>query len=184
MAMDWDNDMRRLWEHATTEVGWGIWRVRDTGDAPVEITLTRHGQPVLLTVPSLWAVTTLEGRPVALTGSRAVADLLATVPDLMDPALRPDGSGTHPGTASGDRAFERGWGEGHAVGQAEAFDEATEIVSSLLDALGQIPDPEVQGAVAKARIEWDAVTDDWPAHEGHGDEADLADAPDPARPVC
>ncbi len=183
MSMNWEDEMQQLWTRAASEVGWGIWRVRDTGDEPVEIP-TPHGQPVLVSVPSLNAVVTLDGQVIALTPSSAVAGLLAAVPDLLVPSYRPDGGGVQTGAATPAAAHEKGWVDGFEVGQGEAYDDVNTIVSDLLAKLGQIPDPEVQGAVAAARLDWDATTDDWPNHEGHGDDADMPDAPDPARPVC
>jgi hypothetical protein len=187
--MEWEEDMQRLWTAATTQIGWGVWKTFHTAPDPVTVP-TPHGQPVVLSVPGLHAVTTLDGRLVALTPTRAVADLLVTVPDLLDPPLRPDGALTQIGTSTPEGAHEAGWKDGYAVGQAEAYEDAKDVINELLTRLNAVAGTDAKTEVAKVRAEWsDSVgewLDEWPTHEGQGDAEDITDAgggSDP-RPVC
>jgi len=169
--MQWTTDLTRLWQNVTGSIGWGIWQHKHTLSDPVEVPLTADGGGTL-SMAGWYAVTTLDGRMVALCTSPTVAELLTSVPDLMEPCLRP-GSKYDPATVgvpNSSDAHEAGWQHGHEVGEAEAYDEARQIVSELIDTLSVINDPAVQGAVEKARTCWNELTEDWPTHEGEADK--------------
>ena len=180
---EWTKDMRALWHRVTGALGWGIWQHHDTGTKPVEAPLTASGDGTL-SIPGWHAVTTLEGRLVALTTSADAAALLAAVPDLLEPCLRPAGADAVEGAGLPlpSDAHEAGWKDGYAVGEAEAYGEARRVVEALLGALAAIPDPEVQGAVAAAREAWDDEVEEWPAHDGEADPFNAG--PGDPRPVC
>ena len=189
---DWSHDMTRLWHRATGATGWGIWTHEDTFTCPVSVPLPFRTVPsrqnpettMVVSIPGWHAVRTLTGRLVALTPSVDVAAIVANVPELMEPTLRPASAPGTLGVPTGAQAHEHGWTAGHAVGEAEAFDEANAIVNDLLNALGQIPDPTVQGAVAQARKDWASATADWPDHEGEADHDHPNEEPGDPRPVC
>ena len=169
--MKWTTDLTRLWHRVTGTVGWGIWRHQHTLTSPVEAPLS-EGLTGTLSMPGWHAVTTLDNRLVALCPDAAVAELLASVPDLMEPCLRPAGTKYDPATVgipNPSDAHEAGWQSGHEVGEAEAYDEAHRSVAELLSALESIPDSNVVAAVSLARRQWSELTEDWPTHGGEAD---------------
>lgn len=158
----WIKDMQALWQRTTRAVGWGIWLARDTVTHPVEAPLTASGVGTL-SMPGWHAVTTLNGRLVALTASPDVAAMVAAIPDLLEPTLRPSGAeATGPGIPDPAASYETGVMHGYETGEADAYRDATAAMDALLGALAAINDPEVQGAVEAARISWREETSHWP----------------------
>ena len=104
----WADSIRRLWDGATAAHGWGLWECAADPDG------------------TGWRIVTLSGDVVA-SGIRdeRTARLLAAVPDLCEPSLRPVDCGpTGVGVAEG-------WGtvvaQAHADGVTEGWEAALDL---------------------------------------------------------
>ncbi len=116
----WADDIRRWWDGATAAHGWGVWEIAAQPDG------------------TGWRIVTLSGDVVA-SGVRdeRTARLLAAVPDLCEPSLRPvdidpGGVGVLPvafdaaivdaAADAEDRGYDEGWEEGVGEGYRRALD--------------------------------------------------------------
>lgn len=105
---DWAGDVRRLWDRACGAHGWGLWTV----------TPDPQGRG--------WAVSSAAGSTVAVASDESTARLIAALPDLCEPSLRPvhvdpGGAGLLP--ASLDAIVSAARDEGYDEGYDEARDD-------------------------------------------------------------
>lgn len=160
---EWKRNLTALWNRATTAVGgWGLWRV-DPHEASYNVVSHR-------------------GTVVAVTAHKDVADLIASLPDLLEPSLRP-GNGTSIGISDPDMAHEQGWQEGYDVGTAEAYADADTLVREMLDYFSRMTDADIQAVVKAATEHWTEITEGLPTHEGEADPYHPGGGDGP-RPVC
>jgi hypothetical protein len=105
---DWAGDIRRLWDRACGAHGWGLWAAVPD----------HQGRG--------WTVFSAAGSAVAVTSDEPTARLIASLPDLCEPSLRPvhtdpGGAGLLP--ASLDAVVSAARDEGYDEGYDEARDD-------------------------------------------------------------
>ena len=106
---EWRRDVERAHKAArrAADLAYGPWKVVEVSNAVVAY---ENHLGCFRRVDRAYAVTDLTGKVVATVEHRAVAELLAGVPDLCDPCLRPAhtvniATASFPDTSLGVRAF-------------------------------------------------------------------------------
>lgn len=99
---DFSTDVHELWQRVRAKacLAYGPWRVKvvDNGIVPQNLKTEEGWNSVPHYVHSkpAYVVHDLKGRAVAVVADRGMADLIAMVPDLCDPLLRPASGFTEP----------------------------------------------------------------------------------------
>ena len=139
---DWSVDMERLFSRARWDAGlsYGSWIVEEINETAV---VANDGPNNYETIDKAYRVKDLKGHTVVVVKSKAMAELIASIPDLCDVNLRPAPSGvvscgitgdsrnipftgvSHP-QAAFDVGYTRGYDEGSEVGYAKATEEYNE----------------------------------------------------------
>lgn len=146
---EWSDDVERNYHAARSKAGlaYGPWQVVEVENAIV----TYNAQPgCFKRVDRGYAVADVAGNVFATVESKELAELIASVPDLCDTALRPRGSFSGPltvtykdatfespkllGVSDPARVFEYGVANGYQVGFDLGYDEGTDTV--VLDVEG------------------------------------------------
>jgi hypothetical protein len=139
--MEWTKEIQRLWGRVHGAYGYGPWRVTST-----PVTVAPYG------------VVGASGKDIVAVGDPDLAALIAALPDLCDPDLRPREDFDSIGIATPEHAHEDGWKSGYAVGRSEMLKEALGIVNVIRASTeGGIA---VQHALAKVAEELEAIRDE------------------------
>lgn len=133
----WSADIQRLFNAARShdQIVYGPWSVEHVPH-PV-IVPSQIGYNDYAKKDEGWQVKDLNGTTIAVTANKALAELIAALPDLCDPALRP-GFGGHvecgitgraksiptSGTADPQKAFDTGYRQGYDEGVADGEEAA------------------------------------------------------------
>lgn len=138
---DWSEDVARMYDAARNKAGlaYGPWQVIEVANAVV----TYGGRPgCFKRVDRGYAVADVVGNVITTVQTKEVAELIASLPDLCDPCLRPQGtmSGTVVvsykdatleapsllGVSEPARLFEYGVDAGYQLGFNVGYDEGTD----------------------------------------------------------
>ena len=133
----WSADIQRLFNAVRSSGGivygpWSVQHVPHPVIVPSQLGYNNYGKE-----EEGWQVKDLNGTTIVVTANKALSELIAALPDLCDPALRP-GAGEYvecgvtgraksiptSGTADPQKAFASGYRRGYVEGVADGEEAA------------------------------------------------------------